>query len=350
MTNNFWKNRRVFVTGHTGFKGSWLSLWLTRLGAKVYGYSLTPKRNNSLFNILKLEKIIHSSKIGNILNLKTLEKAILDANPSIVFHLAAQPLVSEGYKYPLSTYKVNVIGTLNILEILKKNKSIKAILNITSDKCYEINNYNKTFRESDKLGGLDPYSSSKACSEILTSTYYKSYFKNKNIAVATARSGNVIGGGDWSENRLIPDFFKCLKKNHELLIRSPDSIRPWQHVLEPLKGYLSLAEKLTNDNQKFSRAWNFGPKRNNYKTVLWIVKFLSKNINNNNYKIKSENFIDETKILKINSSDAIKYLGWKNKWEIKETLNQTLDWYMSFESKKNMLDFSIKQIDLYQRL
>ena len=342
-------SRRVFITGHTGFKGSWLFKALQMGGAETLGYSLRPE-DLSHFNQLGLSNSPGAESFGDIRDFELLSKVLKNFQPEIIFHLAAQPIVSESFENPKSTFETNFMGGVNLLDACLDLKQLKCIVFITSDKAYENLEWKYAYRENDRLGGSDPYSASKGAVEIAVSSYKRSFFESKGVQLFSARAGNVIGGGDWSKDRIVPDVIRAISSGNRVELRNPRSTRPWQHVLEPLRGYLSLAERLTNDNKKFSRAWNFGPKRNNYKTVLWIVKFLSKNINNSNYKIKSENFINETKILKINSSDAIKYLGWKNKWEIKETLNQTLDWYMSFESKKNMLDFSIKQIDLYQRL
>ncbi len=276
MYKKFYQNKKVLVTGATGFKGSWLCLWLNMLGAKVYGVGYNPNNNKNLFYQLQLNKkikVIHC----DIKNLKKLSKIIKKIKPTIVFHMAAQPLIFEGYKKPYETYMINAMGTLNILDIIKNCNFVRSAVFITSDKCYQSNNSTKGFVENDKLGGEDPYSGSKASAEIMINTYIKSFFDNKkNIGLASARAGNVIGGGDWSQNRLVPDCIKSLNKNKTIFLRNPNFNRPWQHVLEPLNGYLILGMKLFNSPKKFSGSWNFGSKRNTVTNVLTIVKQIIK--------------------------------------------------------------------------
>ena len=263
MINNFYKNKKVLVTGATGFKGAWLCYWLVMLGAKVYGIGYNPNKNKNLFYSLKLNKKI-KLKLFDIRNKKKLESFVKTSKPTIVFHLAAQPLILESYKKPYLTYTVNTLGTLNILETVKNNNTIKSLVCITSDKCYESNNSTKGFKETDKLGGEDPYSGSKASAEIMIGTYQKSFFNEKKCGIASARAGNVIGGGDWSENRLIPDSINSIMKNKTIYIRNPNFNRPWQHVIEPLYGYLILAKKIYKEPKRYSGPWNFGTKKNNY--------------------------------------------------------------------------------------
>ena len=269
MNRNFWKGKKVFITGHTGFKGGWLSIWLAESGAEVTGYSLKPETNLSLFKSCSIEKKINSI-IGDVRNEKKLKKTLLEARPDIVFHLASQPLVLKSYKKPVETYETNLMGTVNILNVLRDMSSVKAFINVTSDKCYANDENSKAFNENDAMGGYDPYSSSKACSELITAAYRSSFFKNI-VAIATARAGNVIGGGDWAENRIIPDFIKNIQQKQKLVIRNPESIRPWQFVLEPLNGYLMLAEKLFQNTVDYSESWNFGPNKKDDKTVEWLI-------------------------------------------------------------------------------
>jgi len=352
MNEAFWNKRNVFITGHTGFKGGWLSLWLTKMGANVYGYSLRPKNNSkSFFRIIKLEKAIKKSTFGNILNYTQLKKEINIAKPSIIIHLAAQPLVRNSYIDPIETYNVNVLGTVNILDIARKSKTVKGIINVTSDKCYEIKKNNFFYKENSLLGGHDPYSSSKSCSEILTSSFRDSFFKDKKICVATVRSGNVIGGGDWSVDRLVPDFFKAIYSKKNFIIRNPKAIRPWQHVLEPLHGYILLSEKLLGQKNKqfYSSAWNFGPDKNSFETVNFVTKYLSKSFIYKKIKVKKSKSFKETLVLKINSEKARKYLLWKSRWSLTQALDNTIRWYESYIDKKDMLNFSLEQIEIYTK-
>lgn len=272
LNKDFWKNRSVFLTGHTGFKGGWISLWLADMGAKVHGYSLEAIDNPSFFGETRLEERLASSTIADIQNFSTLKSTMSLAKPSIIIHMAAQPLVLESYKSPIDTFKTNIIGTANILEVARGIETVQAIVNITTDKCYENREQLKPYIENDKLGGYDPYSSSKACSELVSAAYRNSFLEECGIKIATVRAGNVIGGGDWAQHRLIPDFFRSIDFDKKLLIRSPDSIRPWQHVLEPLFGYLLLAEKLViKDNTVY-----FDPE-NIEEIIAAIMKILKNN-------------------------------------------------------------------------
>jgi CDP-glucose 4,6-dehydratase len=350
MNCDFWKNRSVFVTGHTGFKGGWICLWLSLMGAKVYGYSLQPLTNPNFFTEVLLKKKIKKSFIGNLCNLNYLIKSMKESKPSVVIHMAAQPLVFNSYDKPIETFNTNIIGTANLLEASRKIKTIKAIINVTSDKCYENLENSKPFNENDKLGGQDPYSGSKACSEIIANVYQKSFLLNQGIHLASVRAGNVIGGGDWSQNRLIPDFFRSLESKKILLIRSPYSTRPWQHVLEPLRGYLSLAEKLVLKGTKFSGPWNFGPSEINEKSVLWVIKKLSKKFSNVNWKFDSSKKKYEAKILKLNSLKAQKKLNWKPKLSTNLALDLTSEWHEAYIGNKLMDKFSIEQIQSYQKI
>lgn len=346
INRNFWKNKRVFLTGHTGFKGGWLALWLSELGSKVYGYSLRPPTNPNFFSLTKLKDRINNSEIGNICNLTNLKKSIKFAKPSIVIHMAAQPIVKTSYLKPLETFQTNLIGTLNLFEAIKSINTVEAILNITSDKCYENQNTLKVYHENDKLGGSDPYSASKACSEIASEAYRKSFFLN-NIKLATARAGNVIGGGDWAKNRLIPDIIRSIKSKRKLILRAPNSVRPWQHVLDPLSGYLCLLEKLVTKGNKFAEAWNFGPKTINCKSVKWITDKLSKKFNQLDWHCEKSTKFLETKYLKIDIKKSTSRLGWYPKWNLKTAIDHTINWYDAYNKKVHMDEFSINQIKKY---
>mgnify|MGYP001261336810 CR=1 FL=1 len=348
MNSSFWKNRNVFLTGHSGFKGGWTALWLSNMGANVYGYSLQPSTKPSFFEATKLDKQISKSTFANILDLKNLVQAMKIAKPSVVIHMAAQSLVRESYKLPVDTYMNNVIGTVNVLEASRQIETIKAIINVTTDKCYENQERTKPYSENDRLGGHDPYSSSKACSELVTTSYRKSFLSDLNIYLASVRSGNVIGGGDWANDRLIPDFFKALNKNETLRIRSPNAIRPWQHVLEPISGYLMLAEKLITEGNKYSEAWNFGPEENETKKVSQIAEYLCSKIKGSRFEIENSLQPHEAQLLKLDSSKAKTKLAWKNQWNLEITLNKTIEWYQAWRNQEDMKDISISQINCYE--
>ena len=280
MFNNIYKGKKVFLTGHTGFKGSWLALWLTKLGAKVCGYSLEPNTTPSMFEELNIKDYIEKSIIGDILDYEFLNNSIKDFQPDIIFHLAAQPLVRLSYFEPIQTYKTNVIGTLNVLEASRNCKSVKAFVNVTTDKCYENKEIEQGYKEDDPMGGYDMYSSSKGCVEILSSSFRRSFLQEENsMAMATARAGNVIGGGDWALDRLIPDCIRSINKEIDIEIRNPVAVRPWQHVLEPLSGYLLLGQKLLEDGQKYAEGFNFGPNEESVLTVAEVSQKLAKLLN-----------------------------------------------------------------------
>ncbi len=323
----FYKNKKILITGVTGFKGAWLALWLNLLGAKVYGIGYKPNNNIRLFDQLNLKKKIFFKNI-DIRNFKKLSKYIKKIRPKIIFHLAAQPIISKSYEDPTNTYEINSFGTLNLIEIVKKNSFIKSTIFITSDKCYESNNSTVGFKENDKLGGIDPYSGSKACAEIIVNTYHHSFFKNKlNRGVATARAGNVIGGGDWSKDRLIPDSIKSLVTNKKIVIRNPNFNRPWQHVLEPLNGYLMLAYNLSKNPKKYSGPWNFGTEKNTITSVEQIIKKIIKNWGNGKFKkTKNKKFYEQVN-LQLNISKSKKILNWRPKLKIDDCIKLTVDWY-----------------------
>ena len=347
MNSKFWKNRNVFLTGHTGFKGGWTSLWLHLMGAKIHGYSLKPKKN-SFFISTNLEKKFSNSFYGNINNFKKLKEAMNKSKPSIIIHMAAQPLVRESYKAPMETYLTNIIGTVNVLEAARFTDGVEAIINVTTDKCYENKELNLPFKESDNLGGSDPYSSSKPCSELVTSAYRSSFFSSSNVKIATVRAGNVIGGGDWGKERLIPDFFKCFFSNKVMKVRYPNSIRPWQYVLDLISGYLKLAEKLVENKEEYSGAWNFGPNENRKSlSVIEILNHLSIKCEGINIETEKNLKPHESKFLSLNSSKSRKRLGWKNAWNIERTLDQTLNWYKAWKRSEDLMNISISEIKTY---
>jgi CDP-glucose 4,6-dehydratase len=322
----FWSKKKVFITGHTGFKGSWLCIILNNLGSKIYGYALKPEKN-SLFNKSKIIKNLVSNNYSDINNIKKLKKILKQTKPEIIFHLAAQPLVLESYRKPLETFSTNIIGTLNLLESIRSIKSIKSVVIITTDKVYKIDKKNKEYKELDQLGGFDPYSASKVGAEIVVDSYIKSFFKNSFLQkkISTVRAGNVIGGGDFSKNRLVPDIIKAINNKKKLIIRNPNHVRPWQHVLDPLIGYLILAEKqYKNQINDFKHYWNFGPNKGNFKKVIDVVKYIKRK-EGLNYILKKTN-LKETGVLKLNSLKAKKKLKWLCKWDLIETLNKTIEW------------------------
>ena len=344
----FFKNKKILVTGATGFKGSWLCLWLHSLGSKVYAVGYNPNLNKKLFHQLNLKKKVNL-KIFDIRNYNLLYNYISKVKPDIIFHLAAQPLIYESYKNPFLTYEVNSLGTLNLLETLRKiNTKPKSIIFVTSDKCYESNNSTKGFNENDKLGGIDPYSGSKASAEIMIKSYYNSFFKKKKIGIASARAGNVIGGGDWSDNRLIPDAIKCLKNRQKIILRNPKFNRPWQHVLEPLHGYLILAKKLYSSPEKFSGPWNFGTKKNTVTNVEEIIRKIIYYWGSGNYSNKKSKYYEQ-KNLQLNISKANKYLKWYPKLTIDQSVYLTTSWYYeALNSKQTIEQITLKQISLFE--
>jgi CDP-glucose 4,6-dehydratase len=348
--SNFWDNKKVFVTGHTGFKGSWLSLVLTKLGAHVTGYALNPPTEPSLYQLCDIENLITRSYISDITDAKSLEEAMQDSHPDIVIHMAAQPLVRESYRHPVETYAVNVMGTVNLLEAVRKCPSVRAVVNVTTDKCYDNKEWVWGYRENESLGGYDPYSSSKACSELVTSAYRNSFFQStdRQVFLASARAGNVIGGGDWAEDRLIPDCIRSLLKGEDIIIRNPSSIRPWQHVLEPLSGYLLLAENLYQNGERYATAWNFGPNETDAKPVEWIVDNICKLwAEDASYVIDNSPKPHEAQYLKLDCSKATSELNWQPRWNLHDALEKILEWTYAYKAKKNIREICYKQIDDY---
>ncbi|MBE0675034.1 MAG: CDP-glucose 4,6-dehydratase [Bacteroidales bacterium] len=349
LFNGFYSGRRVFLTGHTGFKGSWLSLLLNWLGADVYGYALKPNTKPNLYNLLRLDEYVHSY-IDDIRNYKQFHAKLKEASPEVVIHLAAQPLVRVSYRNPRETYEVNVMGTVNLLEAVRQVDSVKVVLIITSDKCYENREWIWGYRENDPLGGYDPYSNSKACSELVTSAYRSSYFNFKNdtnsrVYLASARAGNIIGGGDWSTDRIIPDCVRAVMTDTKVMLRSPNAIRPWQHVLEPLSGYLMLAERLFNEGHPYAQGWNFGPNDDDIRNVEWVVKsFYNLWGKGAHYEIDSNAQPHEANYLKLDCSKAKANLGWNPKWKIDKTMDSVVEWYRSWYEHKDLRIVSIKQL------
>lgn len=344
---SFWKNKRVFITGHTGFKGSWLSLWLHSLGAIITGYALDPPTNPSLFKLCNLDEIIASIN-ADIRDKQALSRVILDTQPEVIFHMAAQPLVRYSYLKPLETYETNVMGTANLYESIRECKSVRAVVNVTSDKCYQNNEWYWGYRESDQLGGYDPYSASKACSELLTASYRNSFFNDSLVALASVRAGNVIGGGDWALDRLVPDCIRSLLNNEPILIRNPNAIRPWQHVLEPLGGYIMLAEQLYKRGKEFAEAWNFGSDDADAKTVEWIVSTMCQKWGGvADFKVIQGNHPHEAQYLKLDCSKAKIKLNWHTKWNVERSIDKVIEWTRAYQHGKNMREVCLSQIECY---
>lgn len=346
---NSYRDKKVFITGHTGFKGSWLTLWLLKLGAIVSGYALDPKTDKDIFVLCRLGNKIYDIR-DDIRNYFSLKKYIDEFEPEVIFHLAAQPLVLESYEQPKYTFETNTLGTLNILEAFRQSRTAKILIVITSDKVYENNEWIWGYREIDKIGGNDPYSASKAAAEIIVNAYQKSFFyKHSNKLIATVRAGNVIGGGDWSKNRIVPDCIRALENKETVIIRNPLSTRPWQHVLEPIGGYLLLAEKLMQGKVHLQGAWNFGPNYKNNKDVESLVKEIIKQYGEGSYKIENGiNKPKEAKYLALDITKAIKILNWEPILNFEETINLTIDWYKKYKNE-NVFDLSLMQIEEYEK-
>jgi CDP-glucose 4,6-dehydratase len=344
LNRSFWRGRRVFVSGHTGFKGSWLTLWLDGLGAHVFGYALPPPTTPSLFETARVMGKLQSHALGDLADRAALTEAIERAEPEIVFHMAAQALVRQGYADPVETYMSNVVGTIHLLEAVRGCPSISAIINVTTDKCYENRESTQGYREDDALGGSDPYSSSKACSELVTAAYRHSFLEAAGVAVATARAGNVIGGGDWAADRLLPDALRALDAGLPLEIRAPAAIRPWQHVLEPLSGYLLLAERLCREGTAWSGAWNFGPSDENGRTVAQLLDDLARLAPDFRWQVGPSAALPETTTLLLDSGKARRLLGWRPRWAIEEALEHTLAWHLAWKQGRDMTDFTLSQI------
>ena len=353
--NGLFSGKKVLITGHTGFKGSWLALLLNQLGADIYGYALDPPTNPSLYIEAGLDEIVKST-IGDIRDFHKLKATINQIKPVIVIHMAAQPLVRASYKDPIETYSTNVMGTVNLFEAIRQTTGIKVVINVTSDKCYENREWHWGYRENEPLGGYDPYSNSKGCSELVTSSFRNSFFNPKEyykhgVAMASARAGNVIGGGDWAEDRLIPDFIRAITKGEELLIRSPYAIRPWQHVLEPLNGYLTLAARLYEKGPRFADAWNFGPDDTDAQNVEWITQQICENWGDNaSYRIDTNPHPHEANYLKLDCSKAKAELDWYPRWDIQKTLSSIVEWNKAWLAGDDVRQTCFNQIDIFFKL
>ncbi|MEX0596520.1 MAG: CDP-glucose 4,6-dehydratase [Candidatus Paceibacterota bacterium] len=348
---SFFKNKKILITGDTGFKGSWLSMWLYNLGADVYGYALPPENENDHFNLLELDsKINHTD--GDILDVNRLNKIFSDVQPEIVFHLAAQALVRSSYLEPKKTFDTNVSGSLNVLEAIRETKSVKSVIYVTSDKCYKNKEWIWGYRENDELGGHDPYSASKAAAEILFSSYMDSFFSKEinRIGLASVRAGNVIGGGDWALDRIIPDCIRAIMSDETIKIRNPLATRPWQHVLEPLSGYLLLSKHLYENPEKFSGSWNFGPHTDSVKTVQKLAYTVTDIYGKGSVAVdKIDEKLHEAGLLHLNCDKAIQKLSWKPVWNYEETLSQTVNWYIDYSNEKSVEVLTTDNINKFMK-
>ncbi len=346
----FWKDKKVFLTGHTGFKGGWLSLWLASMGAKVTGYALAPNTTPNLFHVLAIDSMIEKSHIADIRDLAGLQKAMSMAKPDVVIHMAAQPLVRYSYVNPVETYATNVMGTVHVLDGTRTIESVRATVVVTTDKCYENKEWVWGYRENEPMGGYDPYSNSKGCAELVTAAYRQSYFSapNSSNKIASARAGNVIGGGDWSEDRLIPDAIKAFEANKPLLIRNPIATRPWQHVLEPLSGYLILAQALFEQGSAFTSGWNFGPCDEDNRAVQEVVELVISNWGDGAcWEKEGLEQPHEASLLKLDCTKARTQLGWIPKWSLETAIQKIVQWQKAFQAKENMQEVSLAQINHY---
>ncbi len=356
MNSTFWHGKRVLVTGHTGFKGSWLSLWLSQLGAHVSGYSLAPPTSPSNFVVSRVEEKLYASVEADVRDLNTLTNWVAMQQPEIVFHMAAQPLVRYSYQYPVETFQTNVMGTVNVLEAIRQKPSAKAVVVITSDKCYENREWVWGYRENEPMGGHDPYSNSKGCTELVTASYRSSYFPTgeyakHGVGLATVRAGNVIGGGDWSPDRLVPDLLNANAEGREVLIRNPAAIRPWQFVLEPLGGYLALAKHLYEDGANYAEAWNFGPREDDALPVETLIERLSTRLDGGiRYRVNLESTLHEAMLLKLDCSKAAARLSWRPRTSINDSLQLIADWQNNLLSGSDMQVVSLAQIDAFQSI
>ena len=348
INGDFWSGKRVLVTGHTGFKGAWLCIWLRELGALVSGFSLKPTTSPALYDLAKLGETI-TSHMGDIRSEAAIRQVIRTAEPEILIHMAAQPLVRASYADPVTTYATNVMGTVHVLEAAREVESVKVVINVTSDKCYENREWVWAYRESDAMGGYDPYSSSKGCAELVTSAYRRSFLTDTGIALASARSGNVIGGGDWSAGRIVPDLLRAVETGESIDIRNPEAVRPWQHVLEPLAGYLILAQKLLEDESRYADAWNFGPSENSAIPVRELARRLFNLLESEaGWKDSSQASPYESQLLRLDVSKAKQGLGWEPLWSIDDTLEKVAEWHRGWRSKVDIESLCIGQIDAYQ--
>jgi CDP-glucose 4,6-dehydratase len=351
----FWSGKKVFITGHTGFKGSWLALWLNQLGAHVTGYALPPPTTPSLFELARVGEVVNSLE-ADVRDLDRLQRAMTATQPELVFHLAAQSLVRQSYENPLVTYSTNVMGTVNLLETLRRTPSVRAVLVVTSDKCYENRGEAHGYREEEPMGGDDPYSSSKGCAELVTAAYRRSFlgrpeFGRAAITVASARAGNVIGGGDWASDRLVPDVLRAFSCGEPARIRNPQAVRPWQHVLEPLAGYLILAEALWRDRDAFAGGWNFGPSEVDTRPVSWIVEQLRERWGDGaTWRVDAVPQPHEAGYLALDCSKARDRLGWRPKLALESALDWIVEWHRAYLDRHDLRQMTAAQILRYQSI
>lgn len=346
-TSSFWHGKRVFLTGHTGFKGSWLALYLSGLGADVHGLSLAPENTPSLFEEARIVEVLAGHELGDIRDADLVRRAMAAAQPDIIMHLAAQPLVRRSFRMPLETYATNVMGTAHVLEAARGIDHLGAIVCVTSDKCYENQEWLWGYRENEAMGGYDPYSSSKGCAELVASAYRRSFLAEANVGLATARAGNVIGGGDWSEDRLVPDFLRALDRQETLTIRYPNAIRPWQHVMESVAGYSLLAERLYHARETFAEGWNFGPDASDAKTVRWIVEKLCARRPDLQWQMMNKDQPHEANFLRLDSSKALARLDWRRRYDAQQALDLTLDWHLAWRDGADAQACTRGQLDQY---
>jgi CDP-glucose 4,6-dehydratase len=349
MTRDFWKGRRVLLTGHTGFKGAWLSLWLADMGAEVTGYALAPPTVPSLFEAARVAALVRDVR-GDVRDLGALTAAMAGAGPEVVIHMAAQALVRESYRAPLETFEVNAMGTANLLEAARGCPSARAVLVVTTDKVYENRELDRGYREDEPLGGHDPYSSSKACAEIVAASYRRSFFSDAGrTLVATARAGNVLGGGDWAADRLVPDFVRAVERGAKLRLRSPESTRPWQHVLEPLSGYLALCEALADGDARCACGFNFGPRSDDARTVRWIARTLTELWEGApGYEVDGGEHPHEARHLELDVSKARDQLGWSPRWDLRTALRHAVGWHRGFGAGRSADELCLTQIRAYE--
>lgn len=355
INQTFWKDKKVLLTGHTGFKGSWLSLWLQKLGSDVIGFSRDIPTKPSLFELCNVADDMISI-MGDICNIEHLRTVMTEHKPEIVIHMAAQSLVGRSYDNPLETFSTNVLGTVNVFEVIRKIRNVRVVINVTSDKCYENRESISGYKETDPMGGYDPYSCSKGCAELVTSSFRNSFFNPKEydkhgIALASVRAGNIIGGGDWSPNRLVPDIMKGLIENQTVTIRNPSSVRPWQFVLEPLRGYLMLAEKLWHEGPRYVEGWNFGPDDQDVKPVFWLIEKISQKWGKKvNWNLNNTHNYHETNYLRLDCSKAKMKLGWSPKLNMEKTIEFVVEWYKQFEKNQDVKGITEEQISKYNSL
>ncbi|MFO1433592.1 MAG: CDP-glucose 4,6-dehydratase [Candidatus Competibacteraceae bacterium] len=353
MTPAFWAGKRVLLTGHTGFKGGWLSLWLQQLGADIVGYALEPPTQPSLFELARVGPGMRESILGDVRDPAHLQTVFARSQPEIVFHLAAQPLVRDSYQFPVETYATNVMGTVHLLEAVRRSGGVRVVVNVTSDKCYENREWVWGYRETEPMGGYDPYSNSKGCAELVTAAYRNSFFnpaefQRHGVALASVRAGNVIGGGDWARDRLIPDIMRAFLAGQPVIIRNPQAIRPWQHVLDPLCGYLELAETLWRQGPDYAEGWNFGPRDDDARPVSWLMARLAALWGKDaRWELDGSRHPHEAHYLKLDCSKAMIRLDWRPRWNLEQALTATVDWYSAYAAHQDMRAVTLRQINAY---